>query len=163
MYGHTSKQYVFRSCNTSTFNTMHLDENPLTCQCKKRRQKSLKVSNFTLLWIVFKWHGSEVVKGLGICQPTVHISNAHDVTCASNTEGLLDYLQLQQVLAWTETSKAGLKYGTAMQDLKAEIGFTDKKSNNGMQSKPCTMDSSQNNWALIRKAVMWAIKNMHNG
>ena len=44
---------------------MHRDESPSTCQCdkkKKKKKKGLKVSNFALLWVVFKWHhGSEGV------------------------------------------------------------------------------------------------------
>ena len=32
-----------RSYNTSTFNAMRFDQNPFTCQCKKRKQKSLRV------------------------------------------------------------------------------------------------------------------------
>ena len=48
---------------------MHFDENPFTCQCKKekkeKRKKGLRVSNFALLLVVYKWHaGSERVKGL---------------------------------------------------------------------------------------------------
>ena len=33
--GRTCKQYIFQSRNTSTFNAMHFDENPFTCQCYK--------------------------------------------------------------------------------------------------------------------------------
>ena len=35
MFGHACKQYIFRSCNTSTFSAVRLDENPFTCQCEK--------------------------------------------------------------------------------------------------------------------------------
>ena len=48
-----------------TFNTMRCDESPSEKSAKKktkRRQKGLKVSNFTVLVVVFKWHhGSEGV------------------------------------------------------------------------------------------------------
>ena len=54
MHKHVCKQYIFRLCNTSTFNAIRFDENPLTCQCKKRKQKGLKVSNIVLLLVVFK-------------------------------------------------------------------------------------------------------------
>ena len=68
MYGRTSKQYIFRSCNTSTFNAMCFDENSFPCQSKKKerkkKKKCLRVSNFAHLIVVFKWHhGSEGVNG----------------------------------------------------------------------------------------------------
>ena len=40
MHGRTCKQYIFQSCNTSTFNAMKSDENPFTCQCKKEDKKA---------------------------------------------------------------------------------------------------------------------------
>ena len=62
MHGRTCKQAIFWSCNiyfrcyAFWWKSFHL---PVW----KIRQKGLRVSNFTLLWVVFKWHhGSEGVK-----------------------------------------------------------------------------------------------------
>ena len=50
---------MFSGPITSVFSAMHSDENPFPHQC----QKSLRVWNFALLWVIFKWsHGSEGVK-----------------------------------------------------------------------------------------------------
>ena len=51
---------------TSIFNSIHFDGDPFTCQCEKEDKKAygscLRVSNFALSWVVFKWHhGSEGV------------------------------------------------------------------------------------------------------
>ena len=73
MHKHVCKQYIFRFCNTSTFNAIRFDENPLTCQCKKRKQKGLKVSNIVLLLVIFKWPHSSG----GVNRPT---SFQHAVT-----------------------------------------------------------------------------------
>ena len=60
---HLQTQYIFHSCDTSAYNAVRFDENRFTCQCKKRKQNCLKVSNFALLIVVFKWHHcSEGVK-----------------------------------------------------------------------------------------------------
>ena len=60
---HLQTQYIFHSCDTSAYNAVRFDENHFTCQCKKRKQNCLKVSNFALLMVVFKWHHcSEGVK-----------------------------------------------------------------------------------------------------
>ena len=65
MHGHACKQHIFpifQSYKTSTFNDVRFEENPFTCQCENR-QDCLSVSNFVLLWVIFKWHhGSEGVK-----------------------------------------------------------------------------------------------------
>ena len=62
MHGRACKECIFWSCNTSASNAVHFDENPFTCQVK-RRQKGSRVSNFALLLVIFKWHhGSEGVK-----------------------------------------------------------------------------------------------------
>ena len=42
------------SYHTSTFNAMRFDDNPFTHQYKK--EKGLRVSNFALLTVIFKWH-----------------------------------------------------------------------------------------------------------
>ena len=39
MHERTYKQYIFRSYDTSTFNTVCFGENPFTCQCKKKKDK----------------------------------------------------------------------------------------------------------------------------
>ena len=45
---------------TSFFNATRFAGDRFTCQCEKedqkKKKKSLRVSNFALLWIVFKWH-----------------------------------------------------------------------------------------------------------
>ena len=59
MHGHACRQYFFRSyniyfqCHAFWLRSFHM---PVW----KRRQKGSRVSNFTLLWVIFKWyHGSE--------------------------------------------------------------------------------------------------------
>ena len=47
--------YFSQSNNRSNFNAMRFHENPFTCQCEKE-QKGIKVSNFTLLSVVYKLH-----------------------------------------------------------------------------------------------------------
>ena len=62
MQGRSCKQYIFRSYN------IYCQRYAFWWKCfhmpvRKRRQKGLKVSNFVLLLVVFKWHhGSEGVK-----------------------------------------------------------------------------------------------------
>ena len=48
MFGHACKQYIFRSCNTSTFSAVRLDENPFTCQCEKESKMApgFQISHF---------------------------------------------------------------------------------------------------------------------
>ena len=67
MHAHASRQRILRSSSTSAVSAMRLDENPFTCSQsggeKRRSQKGLRVSDFALLSVVFKWHhGSEGVK-----------------------------------------------------------------------------------------------------
>ena len=53
---------IFSGPITLNFKSMHFDGDPFTCQCEKQKQKSLRVSNFALLWVVFKLRfGSEGV------------------------------------------------------------------------------------------------------
>ena len=53
--GRTRLQTVyFRSWNTSAFSAMRFDENPFTCQLKKKKKKFKRVSNFALLIVVSK-------------------------------------------------------------------------------------------------------------
>ena len=40
MHKRTYKQYIFESYNTSTFNAMHFDENPFTCQYEKENKRA---------------------------------------------------------------------------------------------------------------------------
>ena len=61
MNGHTCKQYIFRSYNIC-FQCCAFWWKSFHVPVRKRRPKGLRVSNFTLLWVVFKWqHGSEGV------------------------------------------------------------------------------------------------------
>ena len=61
MHRRSCKQYIFRSYNnllsmfTFWWKSFHN-------AVRKRKQKGLRVSNFTLLLAIFKWHGSERVK-----------------------------------------------------------------------------------------------------
>ena len=48
--GCACRQYIFRSYNID-----------FECYAFCWRQTTLRVSNFSLLWVVFKWHGSEGV------------------------------------------------------------------------------------------------------
>ena len=62
MHGRASKQDIFRSCDTSTFNATRLDERPFTCRCEKSHKKAegFQISHF-------HWPFSsdiKVVKGL---------------------------------------------------------------------------------------------------
>ena len=61
MHAHVHKQYIFPSCNKSP-SILHFDGNPFTCVMWKRKRKCLRISNFTYLLVVLKWHdGSERV------------------------------------------------------------------------------------------------------
>ena len=62
MHDRACKQCIFWSYNTSHFNAVRFVENPFTCLAKGR-QKDWRVSDFALLFVVFKCHhGSERVK-----------------------------------------------------------------------------------------------------
>ena len=59
MHGRAFKQYIFRSCDTFTFNAMRFDKKKKKkilshASAKKKKRKGLKVSNFALLMVVFK-------------------------------------------------------------------------------------------------------------
>ena len=47
MQGRACEQYIFRSCNTSTFNAMRFDENPVTSQCEQgnKEAEGFQISN----------------------------------------------------------------------------------------------------------------------
>ena len=53
MHGHACKQYIFWSYDTSTFNAIRFDENPVTCQHEKedKKAKGFKFSHF--YWLCF--------------------------------------------------------------------------------------------------------------
>ena len=61
MNGHTCKQYSFRSYNIF-FQCYALWWKSFHTPVPKRRQKGSRVSNVTLVWVIFKWHGSGGVK-----------------------------------------------------------------------------------------------------
>ena len=68
MKGRTCKQYIFRSCNnllcpvTIYFQCYAFWWKSFHMPARKRRQKGLRVSDFALLLVGFKWyHGSEGV------------------------------------------------------------------------------------------------------
>ena len=54
MHGRASKQYIFRSYNTSTVNVVRFDENPFTCQCEKEETRLRVFPNFALLLVVLE-------------------------------------------------------------------------------------------------------------
>ena len=61
---HASKQYIWWSCNKSTFNTVHFDGNTLMCSCVgEKRPKWFQIWHF--YWSFSKWqygkHGRERV------------------------------------------------------------------------------------------------------
>ena len=57
----SAKQYTFWSYNKSIFYIVRFDGNPFM-PLQKGKQKDVRISNFTLLLAVFKWHhGSERV------------------------------------------------------------------------------------------------------
>ena len=61
------KQYIFQSCNIC-FECYAFWWKSFHTPVQKRRQKGLRVSDFALLWVVFKWnHGSEGVKLPYVC------------------------------------------------------------------------------------------------
>ena len=69
MRGRACKEYIFLSYIYFQFNAFWWKSFYMPVQ--KRRPKGLRVSNFALLWVVFKWpHGSEGVK---------HTMNTHRV------------------------------------------------------------------------------------
>jgi len=45
---------IFSGARTFIFSAMPFDENPFTWQCEKEQQKDLRVSNFAILWVIFK-------------------------------------------------------------------------------------------------------------
>jgi len=55
MQGRACKQYIFQSYNVY-FQCCAFRWKSFHMPVRKRRQKSLRASNFTLLWVVFKWH-----------------------------------------------------------------------------------------------------------
>ena len=61
MDGRTCKQYIFQFYNTSAFNALHFDENPFTCQSKKKteRLKGFKFHTFNCCFQVTsrQWRG----------------------------------------------------------------------------------------------------------
>ena len=62
MDGRACKQYIFRSCNTSTLNALNFDKNPFTCQCETEDKNT---DGFQILH--FYWSFSSdimAVKGL---------------------------------------------------------------------------------------------------
>ena len=70
IHGSACKEYISGPI-ASTFNVLHFYDYSSTCQCNnnnnnnknRRRRKGLRVWNFALLLVVFKWHhGSEGVK-----------------------------------------------------------------------------------------------------
>ena len=67
MHGRACKQYTFWSYNTSAFSAMRFDENLFHLPVRKRKPEGLRVSNFTLWMVIFKWHhGSTTVMHLVI-------------------------------------------------------------------------------------------------
>ena len=50
---HSSRQYIWWSCNKSTFNTVQFDRNHLACSGEGGKKASM-VSNLALLWVVFR-------------------------------------------------------------------------------------------------------------
>jgi len=75
---------------------MHFDENPFKCQCKKRRDKGLRISCFALLLVVFKWHhGSEGVTLGNLKTIAISYSTACDASqTVNNVKNRLGVRQL---------------------------------------------------------------------
>ena len=72
MHERTCKQYIFRphnicfQCYAFWWKSFHMP-------VRKRRRKGLWVSNFALLWVVFKWHhGNDGVNMYG-CKTVCHL------------------------------------------------------------------------------------------
>ena len=51
MHTRACKQYIFRSYNTSTFNAMPFDGDPLTCRCEEEDKKAEEFQISQLYWL----------------------------------------------------------------------------------------------------------------
>ena len=71
MHGHACKQYMFESCNTSTFNAMRFGENPLTYQCEKEDKMA---SGFQIPHFYWSFYSDKAVKGLNWCNDSLFCS-----------------------------------------------------------------------------------------
>ena len=65
LHGHSCRQSISRSFNTSTFNAKRFYENPFTCRCEKENKKGLRVKILHFYWSF----SSDIlaVKGLIVC------------------------------------------------------------------------------------------------
>ena len=69
MHGRACKQYIFRSYNTSIFNSA-FDEDPFTCQCEKEDKKA---EGFEILHFYGSFsNGSMAVKELMLLKLVQH-------------------------------------------------------------------------------------------
>ena len=50
MQGRACEQYIFWSYNATTFNAMHFDEDPFTCQCEKEDKKAYGLQILHFYW-----------------------------------------------------------------------------------------------------------------
>ena len=51
MHGHACKLYIFQSHKASTFEAMHFDEDPFTCQCKNENKKAQEFQISHFYWL----------------------------------------------------------------------------------------------------------------
>ena len=63
MHGSATEQYIFWSYNASTFSAVRFDENPLTCQCKKKEDKKAQLFQISHFYWLFS-SSIMAVKGL---------------------------------------------------------------------------------------------------
>ena len=103
MRGRASKQYIFRSYKTYTFNAMRFDENPFTCQCKRENKKDsgFQISHF------YGSFSSEVraVKGLKrLSQPLSSWRIAENL-CPKCRDNLLMNASSQKVCVYSYLKK----------------------------------------------------------
>ena len=67
------KQCIFRSCNIS-FQCCAFWWKPFHLPVQNRKPKGWRVSNFAILWVVFKWlHGSERGYGHSVCRSSINM------------------------------------------------------------------------------------------
>ena len=81
VHGRACKQYISRSCNIC-FQCYAFWWKSFHMPVRKRRRKDWRVSNFALIWVVFKWHhGSEGVNS--VFQRWAHALQLVVIDCAS--------------------------------------------------------------------------------
>ena len=96
MHGCACKQYIFQSCNTSTFNAMHFLWKSFHMRVWKRKQKGLRVKDFALLLFVLS--GIMAMKGLILFASMLREQIWNNVDCYCPKTRLINNKWLQRTL-----------------------------------------------------------------